>query len=102
MDEDEIEKLLSSLQGKSDHDLLVTLNLQMKQTLDRLERGDRKMLELDARIGCIEKEHAGKQAIAQFLDSTLGRIVTVLTGLSLSAALICVYVVPVIWKVLSS
>lgn len=86
--------LLSSLQEKSDHDLLIVLNLQMKQSLDRLERGDKRMADLDSRLCIIEDQHKGEKAVVSFLDTTIGRISTCAGILSVSLALIVVYVLP--------
>ena len=64
MDEQDISDLIASLQGKSDHDLLIGLNVQMGQTLERLEKGDQCMEDLKSRVGRLESFQATLVGIA--------------------------------------
>lgn len=97
----DVDEFLAALQGKNDHDLLVTLNLQMRETLGRLEKGDKRMDELDTRLGCIELQHKQETAVVSFLDTLAGRVCTCLGIVSVSLALLMVYVIPpalVLWR----
>lgn len=75
MDPQELSELLSSLQEKSDHDLLIGLNVQMRTVLERLEKGDICLGGHETRLGRLES----------FQNYILG------------ACAVIAFVVPLIW-----
>jgi len=90
----------------SDHDLLIRLDEKMDRMADDNSAFKKALYGEDGqggicgRLTAIERKHEGETAVISFLDTTLGRVVAVLTCFSISAALVCVYVVPVIVKVM--
>lgn len=76
---------------------------------DLIGRMDTKAREQDAKIQevmnsitPIKDQHTGDSAVRAFLDTTLGRICTAVTAFSISAALVALYVWPVVRPVLMS